>query len=71
MVVPLPKQGHHVRELSVADHTFVGCIEDVVGHLSHLRVEERADFIIKTELKYIIQAGASDFKVIPAGARSC
>lgn len=40
VVVPLPKQGHHVSEFSVVDHARVCCVQDVVGHLSHLRVEE-------------------------------
>lgn len=26
VVVPLPKQGHHVSEFPVADHACVGCI---------------------------------------------
>lgn len=39
VVVPLSKQGHHVRELRVVDHAVVGRTEDVVGHLPHLRNE--------------------------------
>ena len=44
VVVPLTKQGHKVTELAVADDPFILCAEDVVGHLSHLKAEERAVF---------------------------
>lgn len=41
VVVPLPKQGHHVSELSVVDDAGVRRVQDVVGHLSHLRDENK------------------------------
>lgn len=40
MVVPLAKQGHHVRIHGVIAYACVSCAQDVVGHLSHLRVKK-------------------------------
>lgn len=40
VVVPLPKQGHQVSELCVVDDAGVRRVQDVVGHLSHLREED-------------------------------
>lgn len=44
VVIPLAKEGHHEGEVGVADHACVGCAQDVVGHLSHLRVEDHFTF---------------------------
>lgn len=44
VVIPLAKQGHHVSEFSVADHGGICCVQDVVGHLSHLRVGDMFPF---------------------------
>lgn len=41
VVIPLAKQGHHVSEFSVVNHACIICSEDVIGHLSYLRSEEK------------------------------
>lgn len=41
VVVKLTIQGHHVGKLSVVNYTCVRCVQDVIGHLSDLKVEEK------------------------------
>lgn len=69
VVVPLPEQGHHVSELRVVDHAFVGRAEDVVGHLPHLRKDSSGflfDLRIELQRPAALLSGA-----VPAGAGSC
>lgn len=65
VVVPLSKQGHHVSELRVVDHVFVGRTEDVVGHLPHLRKESGISH------RFTTQAAARPSRGLPVGAGSC
>lgn len=68
VVVPLPEQGHHMSELCVVDHAFVGCAEDVVGHLPHLRKDSSVWVHRRTAAQ---EAAARLPLAVPAGAGSC